>query len=222
MCSYSRLISKSKILPQNERKHPVALCSGFTRQILFQLPQIEILLNILRHLPRQFQTFCRTKNFWFISLLLTGFKTWRRNFFLECSVPWPHVDCQTVAFLFGSQVKTSSEKIKRTRQLSSPLPQRRSRRRRRLAERQQQVGENGILATSVGTSHVVLPYSAALWCGACCLYTLGQIQPLFVIFYNVFFWSRVRSTGHWRKHNSCRVSCQVVVNKKKGCVPLPL
>ena len=167
---------------------------------------------------------------------MTGFKTWRRNFFLECSVPWPHVDYQTVAFLFGSQVKTSSEKIKRTRQLSSPLlPQRRTRsrshhrrhrrrhhhhrchrrRRCRLAERQQQVGENGILATSVGTSHVVLPYSAALWCGACCLYTLGQIQPLFVIFYNVFFWSRVRSTGHWRKHNSCRVSCQVVVNKKK-------
>ena len=55
------------------------------------------------------------------------------------------------------------KKIKRTRQLSSPLPQRRrQRRRRRLAERQQQVGENGILATSVGTSHVVLPYSSTV------------------------------------------------------------
>ena len=109
----------------------------------------------------------KPKLLWFISLLMTGFKTWRRSFFLECSVPWPHVDYQTVAFLFGSQVKTSNEKIKRTRQLSSPLPQRRTRRRRRrrLAERQQQVGENGILATSVGTSHVVLPYSSTVvWC----------------------------------------------------------
>ena len=131
----------------------------------------------------------KPKLLWFISLLLTGFKTWRRSFFLECSVPWPHVDYQTVAFLFGSQVKTSNEKIKRTRQLSSPLPQRR--RTRRDAAHDAAAAADWLRGNSKLEKTEFLPRQlvrvtwccliAALWCGACCLYTLGKIQPLLVI-----------------------------------------